>query len=85
MFPKANPDSENFEVTKLAARIIGRKMRPILDENPTLKETIVSILRNSIRDKEKAENPEVTLAQEMNKTIDEIQEILHKILIGIRD
>lgn len=76
---------DDFEMTKVAARIIGRKMRPILDENPTLKETIVSILKKSIQDKEKAENPEVTLAQEMNKTIDEIQEILHKILIGIRD
>ena len=76
---------DDFDVTKVSARIIGRKMRPILDGNPTLKGTIVSILKNSIRDKEKAENPEVTLAQEMNKTIDEIQEILHKILVGIRD
>ncbi len=78
-------DDDDFEVIKVSARIIGRKMRPILDENLTLKETIVSILKNSIQDKDKAENPEVTLAQEMNKTIDEIQEILHNILIGIHD
>lgn len=78
-------DDEDFEVTNVAARIIGRKMRPILDENQTLKETIVFILKKSIENKTKAVNPEVTLAQEMNKTIDEIQDILSKILLGIND
>jgi len=76
---------DDFEQTKTAARIIGRKMRPILEQNSKLHQTIVMVLENSIATKQKAENPEIQLAQSMNKTIEEIQHILSLILQGIND
>ncbi len=76
---------DNFERTKTAAQIIGRKMRPILQQNKTLRNIIISILEKAITDKQKAENPEIILAQQMGKTIEEVQTILSFILLGIKD
>lgn len=78
-------DDEDFEMNKVAARIIGRKMNLILKENVKLKETIISILKKSIIIKDKVKNPELVLAQQMDKTIQEVQKILSCILIGIND
>lgn len=76
---------DDFEQTNTAARIIGRKMRPILEQNSKLHHTIVTVLENSIATKQKAENPEIQLAQSMDKTIEEVQHILSLILQGIND
>lgn len=76
---------DDFDVIKVAARIIGRKMRGILEQNETLKQTIVSILEKSVKKKEKAENPELKLAINMNKSITAVQTLLGVILLGIHD
>ncbi len=75
----------DFEQNKTAARIIGRKMKPILEQNQKLKQTIITILAESIQPKNRAQNPEITLAQNMEKTIAEVTEILKLILKGIND
>lgn len=76
---------DNFEMTTAAARIIGRKMKPILELNKKLYQTIVTILETAILEKPKAENPEIILAQKMNKSLQEVQMILNEIKKGIVD
>jgi len=78
-------DDEDFDTQIVAARIIGRKMAPIINQNELLKFTIVSILVSSIANKQKAQNPEIILSQKMNKTIEDIQAILSAVLKGIND
>tara|TARA_R110002096_G_scaffold403977_1_gene601650 strand:+ start:1884 stop:2735 length:852 start_codon:yes stop_codon:yes gene_type:complete len=78
-------DNNNFDTQIIAARIIGRKMKHIIYQNETLKHTIIEILEKSIDKKDKAENPEIILAQTMNKSIEEIQILLASILQGIYD
>lgn len=78
-------DNNNFDTQIVAARIIGRKMKHIIYQNETLKHTIIEILEKSIDKKDKAENPEIILAQTMNKSIEEIQILLASILQGIYD
>ncbi|MDG2432321.1 nucleotidyl transferase AbiEii/AbiGii toxin family protein [Flavobacterium sp.] len=75
----------DFEQNKTAARIIGRKMKPILEQNQKLKQTIITILTESIQPKKRAQNPEITLAKNMDKTIEEVTAILELILKGIND
>jgi len=76
---------DDFEINKTAARIIGRKMKPILDQNQKLKQTIIGVLEKSTQIKVQAQNPEITLAQNMDKTIEEVNVILKLILKGIND
>jgi predicted nucleotidyltransferase len=78
-------DDEDFDTQIVAARIIGRKMAPIINQNELLKLTIVSILVSSISNKQKAQTPEIILSQKMNKTIEYIQTILSAVLKGIND
>jgi predicted nucleotidyltransferase len=75
----------DFEQTHAAARIIGRKMKPILDLNQTLKNTITSLLKNAIKQKPKTEHLEIVFAQNLNKTIEETTHILAILLQGIDD
>jgi len=77
--------NDHFEVTIVSARIIGRKMQPILQQNMKLYNTITSILERAIVNKQKAENPEIILAQQMGKSIEEVQTLLSYIILGIRD
>ena len=76
---------ENFEQTKAAAQIIGRKMKPILELNTKLKETIITILENAIKEKTKSENLEIVFARNLDKTIEETKSILTLLLKGIND
>ena len=76
---------DDFEKNKVAARILGRKMKPILAQNKKLEETIIAVLKNSTITKIKVENPEITLAINMDKTIEETIVILELILKGISD
>ncbi|WP_179374350.1 nucleotidyl transferase AbiEii/AbiGii toxin family protein [Winogradskyella wichelsiae] len=78
-------DDDNFDTQIVAARIIGRKMKQIINQNDTLKNSILEILNKGIAKKDKAENPEVILAQSMNKSIEDIQVLLSSILGGIND
>jgi predicted nucleotidyltransferase len=75
----------NFDTQIAAARIIGRKMKPIINQNEKLKNKIVNILEKSSAKKDKAENPEIILAQTMNKSIEEINVLVSSILMGIND
>jgi hypothetical protein len=50
-----------------------------------LYQTITTILEKSIAEKNKAENPEIALARNMNKTLEEIQKIIYAVLRGIND
>lgn len=77
--------NDDFEMTKVAARIIGRKMKPILVLNETLYTTIMAILDSAILEKSRAQNTEVMLAKHMNKTLHEVQVILNEIKRGITE
>ncbi len=74
---------DDFEMTKAAARIIGRKMKPILDANEKLHKTIMAILEAAIIEKPQASTTEVILAQNMKKSLHEVQSILGEIKRGI--
>lgn len=76
---------DDFEMTIVAARIIGRKMRPILELNKKMHQTIMTVLETAILEKPKAENLEIILAQQMNKSLEEIQRILNEIKHGIME
>jgi predicted nucleotidyltransferase len=78
-------DDEDFNTQIVAARIIGRKMATIIEQNETLKHTIIHILESSIAKKQNAQNPEIILAQKMNKSIEDIQLILSAVLKGVND
>lgn len=74
---------DDFEMTTAAARIIGRKMKPILVSNTKLHQTIMNILKDAIQEKPKANMAEVTLALNMKKSLQEVQRILSEIKQGI--
>lgn len=76
---------EDFEQTKVAAQIIGRKMKPILELNSKLKQTITTILENAIKEKPRTENLEIVFAKNLDKTIEETTKILALLLKGIND
>ena len=76
-------DVENFDMTTAAARIIGRKMKPILASNEKLHQTFVAILDAAILEKSKANTAEITLALNMKKSLQEVQRILSQIKQGI--
>jgi len=74
---------DDFEMNTAAARIIGRKMKPILASNEKLYQTIMNILEEAILEKPKANMTEVTLALNMKKSLQEVQRILSEIKQGI--
>jgi len=76
---------DNFEMITAAARIIGRKMKPILKLNKKLYQTIIDILNVAISEKPKAGNTEIILAQNMNKSLEEVHGILSEIKKGIEE
>jgi len=78
-------NDDNFEMITAAARIIGRKMKPILASNEKLYQTIMNILEDAIREKPKANMTEVTLALNMKKSLQEVQRILSEIKQGIKE
>ncbi len=78
-------DDDDFEMTTAAARIIGRKMKPILASNKKLYQTIITILEAAILEKPKANTTEVILALNMNKSLQEVQRILSEIKKGIKE
>ncbi|SDL60019.1 hypothetical protein [Kriegella aquimaris] len=75
--------NDDFEMTTAAARIIGRKMKPILALNEKLYQTIINTLEAAILEKTKANTTEVILAMNMKKSLQEVQYILKEIKQGI--
>lgn len=78
-------DTDDFNMVTAAARIIGRKMKPILASNEKLSQAIINILDDAILEKPKANVTEVTLALNMKKSLQEVQEILREIKVGIEE
>ncbi|WP_339655357.1 hypothetical protein [uncultured Maribacter sp.] len=76
---------DDFKMITAAARIIGRKMKPILASNEKLQQTIINILDDAILEKPKANITEVTLALNMKKSLQEVQLILNEIKVGIEE
>lgn len=76
---------ENFDQRKTASHIIGRKMGPILIQNKTLQDRIIAILENSIVDKSRSQEPEITIARNLDMSVEETQVLLKAILDGIKE
>ncbi len=76
-------DEDAFQTHIAAARVMGRKMKPVLDQNEELKELITGLF-----DKEQQEEPgPLTRHREMlaNKTVQEIKEVISALRKGIDD
>lgn len=78
-------DDENFQTIKASARIIGRRMSKVLKQSDSLRATITSVLSRAVTPKPKAENPELKLAIELDKSVEETQLLLKEMLLGIHD
>lgn len=76
---------DDFDQTTAAARIIGRKIAPIIAPNDKLKTLIIGILEEATREKDRAQPPETSIAGSLDKTIEEVQEILRAMLRGIKE
>lgn len=76
---------DDFNTIHASARILGRKMRPILMENEELLKNIDEILDTAVRPKEKLSEPELTASKVLEKSIRETQLILAEIRNGIHD
>ena len=60
---------EDFDIHNAAARIMGRKIKPLLDKCEPLKKTIMSLLQNEVRSPER-------MTVEMSKEDDTAKVIL---------
>ncbi len=78
-------ENMEFDETIFAARVIGRKMAPILSKNKMLKKEIISIIQEATASETKASIMEYTLAQNLEKSIEQIKTILSAMLLGIED
>lgn len=68
----------------IAARVLGRQIKPILNRSEELEKRIITILENEISKDEKSKIAEL-MANGTNNTIVEALEILKEILIGINE
>ena len=78
-------DEENFKMINAAARILGRKMQPILELDSTLNENITNLLDTAIATKARSGNLEITFAEILKIDIEETRAILQEIVKGIND
>mgnify|MGYP003643649516 FL=1 len=76
-------EDENFDTQTAAAKVIGKKMGLILVTNKTLCQVVTGILENISTEDEIAKNPEITVAQSLNITLEKAKSILNYILEGI--
>lgn len=76
-------EEEDFDMTRAAAKIIGRKMKPIIENNEYLYKKIVEIIEAGVKEKETAEMLEIKITQELNNSIEETQQILAQVLKGL--
>ena len=68
----------------IAARVLGRQIKPILNRSEELEKRIIAILENEISKDEKSKISEL-MANGTNNSIVEALEILKEILIGINE
>ena len=68
----------------IAARVLGRQIKPILNQSEELKKRIITIMESEIRKDEKSKIAEL-MTNDTNNTIVEALEILKEILIGINE
>lgn len=78
-------DSESFEILHASARILGRKMQPILKESETLFSSITSIILHISQPKDRISEPELTFSKILERQLNETQEIIKAIHDGIHD
>ncbi len=78
-------EDEYFEMQTAAAKIIGKKMAPILARNNLLYDTVIEILEHGVQDDGKAKNPELNVAQNLDITIEKAKTILTYLLNGINE
>ena len=76
-------DEKDFQIPIAAARVMGRKMKPVLDQNEELKKLITGLF-----DQEQQNDPgPLTRHREMigNQTVGEVKEIVNALRKGIDD
>ena len=76
-------DVENFDMYLSAARVMGRKMQTILNQNSKLKSTIIYEIESEL--KSDAGNKSLQMAKDGRKTVEEIQAIFNALWFGIND
>ena len=78
-------EEDDFKTINAAARILGRKMKPILALDTALTNTITSLLETAIARKTKAGALEITFAQILELDLEMTSAILQEILKGINE
>lgn len=78
-------DKENFKTIHAAARILGRKMQPILALDSTLKKNIATLLETAIATKARSGTLEITFAEILKSDIEGTRAILQEIVKGINE
>lgn len=78
-------EQANFKTVNTTARILGRKMKPILALDVTLKSNIITLLETAITHKDKTGIMEITFAQVLEIDIEGTRVILMEILKGINE
>lgn len=74
---------EGFNQTRAAARILGRRMKPILAQNDKLHSTVITILMEAINPALRTGNLEITLAKTLRNDLEETRNILSEMVQGI--
>lgn len=72
---------DDVSLEKISSRVLGREMGKILKRNDKLKKRVIGILAASSSAKAIAE----VIAGTLDKTVDEIDEWLHEIILGINE
>ena len=75
---------DDRDIPLIAARVLGRQIKPILNRSEELEKRVITILENEISKDEKSKMAEL-MANGTNNTIVEALEILKEILIGINE
>lgn len=75
---------DNTDLPHIAARVLGRQMKLILDRSTDLKHRVVSILENQIQNPEKSKIAEL-MNKGTDKSIEATINIMKDLLIGIKE
>lgn len=88
IFQKDSPftdlfDDDDFDTYLTAARVMGRKMRTILDKNQALKQAIITEIEKELTLSSGPKSQQI--ARDTNQNVSEIKEIFTALLTGIND
>lgn len=78
-------EEEDFKTINAAARILGRKMKPILANDETLRDNITTLLEETLSNKTKLGALEITFAATLKLDIETTLVILMEILKGVKE